>query len=654
MNLQNYVAFDLEWKVDSGEVFCAAFVDDSGSEEVKHVSELANKEVNLLNWIKQRLLRYPLSMGYYTTGSESDLHVINQRCIANGIPSIVNEDKLVIEPVIGKDHVDLYRVFDKMVVKNYIYKKMYKNMKLESVAQALLGKGKSGKGRDAENMSIEKVKEYCLNDARLTMELSKVGDVDKKSRLAKLDSKLMQLMIALSERLEMPLTHVCHFGFGSMWKKLFKEMGCNETPFQFRPLKADASRKKTGAYVKDPEPGLWENVAVLDVASLYPTIVLKHNISFDTICCECCRNNPKAKVSEEILPGGFWICARREGSAPQKIKQLKAERLEHKRAGRKIMSDGIKILMNALVGLFGNEFFVYADYRAFNLVTGFGRYYILKIIAKAQQLGHRVLYSDTDSIFIIQGAGSIEQIIEEVAKEIEGVELEHEKTYRKLLLTKKKHYIGVKEGETDAVISGMEGEKNNMPKWINETFFQFARDFANDFDPVPLLQASYDMFKEGEVPLEQLKYSIKLSQNPDQYSENHQNRRLGKMANAKAGDVIEYYKVRNGEALAVDSFNQLDLDSYKDSFKTAFDDALKHLGSDIGQIVEGHKQADLFSFWNQSPKLSSPDKDGMKKILCPKCEIPMDEVLNKAQTDYYLRCPKCLVVSDLVITFNKK
>lgn len=598
--IKNYVALDFEWNFQTGELLCAAFADDQGREEVHTDLELGG-EAGLVNWIKQKILSYPLSIGYYSTGSDSDLPTLNRRSIANNLPSIVDEEHLVIQPITERDHIDLYRIFDKMVIKNYIYKKMYKNQKLESICQALLGKGKTGKGSDALKLyregRFEDLKSYCLNDARLTMELSKVGDVDKKTKRAKLDGKLIGLMEALSQRLEMPLPHICHFGFGSMWKKLFREMDCRESPMIFRPLKGDASRKKTGAYVKDPKPGLWQNVAVLDVASLYPTIVLKHNISFDTVCCECCKNDPKARVPEEILAGGFWTCVKREGAAVQKLRQLKAERLEHKHAGRKILSDGIKILMNALTGLFGNEYFVYADYRAYNLVTGYGRYYILKIIDMAEKLGHTVLYSDTDSIFIIKGAGEIEEIIEAVAKEFEGVELEHEKTYRKLLITKKKHYVGVKEGETDATISGMEGEKNNMPNWIRETFFQFCRDFAQDMDPLPLLKASYDMFKEGDVPLDQLRYSVKLNKAPKDYEEGSQQRRLADMAKANLGDVIEYYKVRNGEALNVSSFDQLEFADYKASFETAFEDALSHLGSDIGAVTEGHKQVSLFQFW---------------------------------------------------------
>jgi DNA polymerase I len=446
-------------------------------------------------------------------------------------------------------------------------------------------------------MSPEKVKEYCLNDARLTMDLSKVGDIDKKTKVAKLDGKLLDLMIALSERLNMPFTNVCHFGMSSMWHKVFREMGSRESDPLYLPNKIFPERRVKGAYVKDPEPGLYENVAVLDVASLYPTIMVKHNISFDTVCCECCRTNPAAKVPEDILPGGFWICKRKEGAVAQKIRQFREERLQHKRAGRKIMSDGIKILMNAMYGLFGNEFFEYADYRAANLVTAFGRSYIFKIIETAEKLGHKVLYSDTDSIFILQGTGPIDGIIEAVESELEGVELEHEKTYRKLLLTKKKHYIGLKVDD-DPVVSGMEGEKNDRPQWIRETFAQFVRDFDADINPKTLLKASWEEFKEGQIPLEQLRFSIKLSKNGDQYEKGSQQNKLAMLAGAKAGDVIDYFKTPNGPSLQVQNFSELDFAAYKDTFESTFEDALSMLGIQISEIFEGHEQETLDTlFW---------------------------------------------------------
>ena len=73
--LQDFVAFDLEWtnnNDDSGResqtIYAAAFVDNQGNQKVLHISDFANSESALLQAIIDEILKYPASMGWYTTG----------------------------------------------------------------------------------------------------------------------------------------------------------------------------------------------------------------------------------------------------------------------------------------------------------------------------------------------------------------------------------------------------------------------------------------------------------------------------------------------------------------------------------------------------------------------------------------------------------
>ena len=72
---------------------------------------------------------------------------------------------------------------------------------------------------------------------------------------------------------------------------------------------------------------------------------------------------------------------------------------------------------------------------------------------------------------------------EECSKQL-GVEVEHAKTYQTAIISdKKKHYIGwtgIEGKEPDIV--GMEGDKNDRPKWINTVFRQTVYDIVNNAD----------------------------------------------------------------------------------------------------------------------------------------------------------------------------
>ncbi len=79
-----------------------------------------------------------------------------------------------------------------------------------------------------------------------------------------------------------------------------------------------------GGTVLTPKKGFYHNLVVVDVTSLYPSMAVLHNISFDTVNCECCRDNPNAKLCGEINSMfnsdtnrkdmiEYWICKKTEG-----------------------------------------------------------------------------------------------------------------------------------------------------------------------------------------------------------------------------------------------------------------------------------------------------------------------------------------------------
>jgi hypothetical protein len=72
---KDYVAFDLEWKDNDDEngipnqtIYTAAFVDNHGNQKVLHISDFANSEANMLQAITDEILKYPASIGWYSTG----------------------------------------------------------------------------------------------------------------------------------------------------------------------------------------------------------------------------------------------------------------------------------------------------------------------------------------------------------------------------------------------------------------------------------------------------------------------------------------------------------------------------------------------------------------------------------------------------------
>ncbi len=70
--------------------------------------------------------------------------------------------------------------------------------------------------------------------------------------------------------------------------------------------KKEKNRNYKGGYVLDPKIGYYDFknnriVYIFDVKSLYPTMMIIYNISFDTVNCSCCKDNPEARVPKEIM-----------------------------------------------------------------------------------------------------------------------------------------------------------------------------------------------------------------------------------------------------------------------------------------------------------------------------------------------------------------
>jgi len=239
--------------------------------------------------------------------------------------------------------------------------------------------------------------------------------------------------------------------------------------------------------------------------------------------------------------------------------------------GRK---EGLKILINGGYGLFGNEGFKYSDIRVAELITAYGRYTLSNMQEMAKSLGFEVVAGDTDSLFL-HGNEDISKFIAECKEKLD-VDVEHDKTFKRVVIIKKKHYFGVT-GEGEIIIKGMEGTKNDRPAWINNVFNQFVKDFANDINPLVNLRKSIADLEAEKVSMDLLKISVKLSKDPKQYAVNNPQKKIGLLLNAKAGDVIEYYKSNNTDGISINP-NDISIAKYKEMLLSSVNDALEIWG----------------------------------------------------------------------------
>src|SRR5919112_1179053 len=214
----------------------------------------------------------------------------------------------------------------------------------------------------------------------------------------------------------------------------------------------------------------------------------------------------------------------------------------------------------------------------------------------ARNMGFEIVYGDTDSLFLYHrngnGESSKEEIIlqftEECNKQL-GIEVEHSKTYQTAIITdKKKHYVGwtgVQGKEPDIV--GMEGDKNDRPKWINNVFRQTVYDIVvNNTDPIINLKRAISDLESGIINPKLLKRSNRLSKNPEEYeNENDRKRKIGLAIGARKGDVIEYYESDTKEGYSLNQ-QEISIRKYKEMLWKAVKEILAIAGYEIVSIEQ--------------------------------------------------------------------
>jgi len=227
-----------------------------------------------------------------------------------------------------------------------------------------------------------------------------------------------------------------------------------------------------GGTVLSPKPGIHKNIAVLDFASMYPNLMVLYNISPDTLVLpnEPLNENvvsiPEVEHKFKREPPGLYkivfsnlLIERKKIN--EQLKQLSSKSIEYKLL--KERSKAIKIITNACYGYAGWVGARWYSKEVAESATALGRKAIKEVMNIAEEEELKVIYSDTDSIFIENLPEKIKRLQEKTLSKI-GVEIKVDKVYKKIIFTEaKKKYAGLTQEDTIDIV-GMEAVRGD---WAN-------------------------------------------------------------------------------------------------------------------------------------------------------------------------------------------
>ncbi|MEM4637144.1 MAG: DNA-directed DNA polymerase I [Nitrososphaerota archaeon] len=587
------------------------FTEVEGTEEFNVI--IFEDEVEMLKKVYEVLDSYPIIATF--NGDDFDLPYLRRRGEQLRIP----KEKIPI--VLGKEgaslrrgiHIDLYRLFNNKSIQVYAFDNKYREHTLEAIAQALIGKGKIVIDKPISQLTSSELARYSFYDALLVYELLSFDD-----------ELLLKLLIVISRISRMPIEDVCRHGVSGWIKSLLyyehrkrgyliprpDELIIEKGVISTKPV--IEGKKYRGAIVVEPIPGVHFNVIVVDFASLYPSVLKEWNLSYETVRCvhEECRANLVPETSH-------WICRKRRGIQSELIGFLRDIRVrvykplssdkslpEVQRRWYGVVQKALKVFLNAAYGVFGFEEFPLYCPPVAESTTAIARDAFLKTIEKARSLGIKVIYGDTDSLFL---KAEKEELINELinwAKKTLRLDLEVDKRYEYVVLSmRKKNYLGLTDkGVVD--IKGLTAKKKHIPRFIKDAFEDMIKTLKEVRDEETLEQAKekikeivrtwYEKLKNGEYELQDLSFKVMLSKSVDKYVKTTPphvkaaRKLIQRGIQVVSGDIIEYVKTKDKDGVAPLEFarkDQIDVDKYVEYLMSAFEQVFDALDIDFDQII---------------------------------------------------------------------
>jgi DNA polymerase-2 len=388
----------------------------------------------------------------------------------------------------------------------------FEDYSLETVSQELLGTGKT---ISTEKHKVDEINrlfkddkfilaEYNLNDTLL------VSEIFRKTGIIKQDVKRAQLSGMTIDRLGMMTGAFDHFYL----PKIHREGLVAPDVKDIEP-----EGQAAGGYVIDPIPGIYENVAVLDFKSLYPSIILTFKI------------DPLSRMFNDIepvitTPHGYKFSSVKN-HLPERIARLLEQRTEAKKNKDRYLSQAIKILMNSFYGVMGSYGCRFYHPDLPNAITSTGQWLLLGSKDFLENNGYKVLYGDTDSLFVKinnEQARNPDFYREEIVKNLNlywkeklkaefnvesHLEIEFEKFYKKFVLTQsrgsesgaKKRYAGLldENGEQKIEFVGMESVRSDWTKLAKDFQAELYERIFNDREINNWLNSLVNSLKQGEL-----------------------------------------------------------------------------------------------------------------------------------------------------------
>ncbi len=354
-------------------------------------------------------------------------------------------------------------------------------------------------------------------------------------------AKLVPPYLGVAALTNLPIDKVVTRSTAWIWQEIIQRH-YDEIP------NADEKRKYQGGLVVSRE-GLWFPCLKIDVASLYPTIMLAYRVHS--------RKDHKQVALK-------WLNA----LTKQRLK-LKA-RAKQGDGNAQILQEAMKVLINSLYGFYGTGGYPFNDMDAAERVTEIGRKVLTLMIAAVEDAGGLVVEADTDGVIVCYKNADPQVIFNAVASAIpQPFKFEVEWQDAVVFVSGDKNYIVMDAQGNILATKGSLWRGRDKERYLTEAIPTFLRIYAT--------QGKDEAISFAKQVLEE----IQSGNGWDWVVRSHKVGKGDKFlidAGFKVGEVATYaYKNKKSRAISRSPTEGYDVDFYTKAFKQAIKEVLRNI-----------------------------------------------------------------------------
>lgn len=368
-----------------------------------------------------------------------------------------------------------------------------------------------------------------------------------------------------------------------------------------------------GAYVITPKKGFYKDIFVFDFKSLYPSIIMTFNIDPFTY---------SEKEGNILAPNGAKFTSK-PGILPELILTLYKERDVAKKEKDPIKSYALKTTMNSFYGAMASPKSRFYNREVGGAITAFGREIIQKAKKFIENNGHKVIYGDTDSIFVkfSKEFSSLEdkkafgfelereindffeKWVNDEYKQKNYLKIELEKLFSNFFIASKKRYVGYDEFSSKIAITGMEAIRGDWTELAKNFQIELINQIFSDKKKEDIKKYILDYvakLKKGEFN-DLLIYKKKITKPLHEYVKmTPPHVKAAREVSGFSGRLVKYIMSDKGP-LHVSLINEntiYDYEHYIDKqLKGVSDDLLEAIEIDFDEILKKKQQKNLNQFF---------------------------------------------------------